>query len=288
MRALVRLALLLLLLLRPANYCRADGEFDMNVSYIGQAEVRRGGRLLGFDEHHLLARFVFTPRVKLGILRLGVEVERYAFDFPARAELPESLQSASVIVGLDTRFSDSVLVRIEAQPGFYSGGSHAFGRNSFNVPFVAGGTYIYSPDLQFVLGVGINPNAEFPVLPGGGIRWKMARQWVLNAVLPKPQLEFEITKGLTLHAGGDIAAGSYRMPENFGRTRANARLNNAALDFTEIRTGIGADWKLSSAVTLSAEAGYVPYRNFDFHRTNVRYHQTEGAPYGGISLHAAF
>jgi hypothetical protein len=48
------------------------------------------------------------------------------------------------------------------------------------------------------------------------------------------------------------------------------------------------EWKLSTAVKLSVEGGYIPYRNFDFHRTDVRYHQDGGAPYGMVALHAAF
>jgi hypothetical protein len=41
-------------------------------------------------------------------------------------------------------------------------------------------------------------------------------------------------------------------------------------------------------MTLSAEAGYQPYRDFDFYRADVRYHQEGGAPYGTVSLHGEF
>jgi hypothetical protein len=41
-------------------------------------------------------------------------------------------------------------------------------------------------------------------------------------------------------------------------------------------------------VTFTGEVGYQPYRNFDFYRAEVRYHQDGGAPYGMISLHGAF
>ena len=39
---------------------------------------------------------------------------------------------------------------------------------------------------------------------------------------------------------------------------------------------------------LTIEGGYVPYRQFDFHRTEVRYHNESGAPYGAVMLHGAF
>jgi hypothetical protein len=32
----------------------------------------------------------------------------------------------------------------------------------------------------------------------------------------------------------------------------------------------------------------VPYRNFDYHRADVRYRHENGAPYGAVSLRANF
>ena len=52
--------------------------------------------------------------------------------------------------------------------------------------------------------------------------------------------------------------------------------------------GVGFDWKLTSFMSLSAEAGYQPYRNFDFYRADIRFHENGSAPYGMISLHGAF
>ena len=43
-----------------------------------------------------------------------------------------------------------------------------------------------------------------------------------------------------------------------------------------------------STITLSAEGGYLAWREFDFHRTDIRYHYESGAPYGTIALHGAF
>jgi hypothetical protein len=67
-----------------------------------------------------------------------------------------------------------------------------------------------------------------------------------------------------------------------------SHLNNAVLTYSEVRTGVGVDWKLSSNATLTAEAGYQPYRNFDFYRADLRFHEDGSAPYGMISLHGAF
>lgn len=262
-------------------------EFDAEESYIGDGDVTRGRRSVrDFDENNALVRFIFTPRTRIGILRLGASYERYDFGISEFAQLPDTLQAANLIVGLDTEFSDSFLIRIEAQPGFYS--AEDLEGDDFNVPFVIGGTYIYSPNLQFVFGVGVDFNGRYPVLPGGGIRWRMSSQWVLNAVLPTPRLEFEATKNLIVYAGADIRSTTYRVDDHFGNDRRPIRLNDAVLSYSEVRAGAGIDWKVTPGMKLTAEVGYLPYRSFDFHRADLRYRSDGGALYGMIALHAAF
>jgi hypothetical protein len=264
-------------------------EFDAEETYVGGGDVERGFRHIDdVDENNALVRFIFTPRIRIGILRLGAGFERYDFNIPRAAEIPDSLQSATLIVGLDTQFSDSILVRFEAQPGFYGTDFDNFGSGDFNVPFILGGTYIWNSSVQIVLGVGVDLEGKYPVLPGGGVRWKLAPQWVLNAVLPKPRLEFEVNKDLTLYAGAELKSSNYRVDDHFGDDRSIPRLNHAIIAYSEVRTGAGLDWKLSSMAKLSVEGGYLPYRVFDYHRTDVRYHSDGGAPYGMIALHMAF
>jgi hypothetical protein len=266
-----------------------SGEYVVEETYVGSSDVRRNSRksVRDFDEHDSILQLVFTPRIKLGVLRFGAEWERFSFGVPDSAPLPDTLQSVNLVIGLDTQLSDSILIRIEAQPGIYNSGLDDLS-DDFNAPFVAGGTYIFSPNLQLVLGVSVDIERKYPVIPAAGIRWKMAPQWVLNAVLPTPRLEFEMNNGLTLYAGGNLKQNNYRVDDHFGDNTGIPRLNHAVLTYSEVRTGAGFDWKISPVVTLTGEVGYQPYREFDFYRAHVRYHQDNGAPYGMISLHGAF
>lgn len=267
---------------------RFSAEFNVEQTYVGESRVSRGRHVVDdFDESDTLVRFVLTPRVGIGVLRLGASYERFSFGFDNGWPLPNTLQAANLVLGLDTQISDSVLLRIEAQPGFYGAGMDDVEGNDFNIPFVIGGTYIYSPDLQFVLGIGVDVNRKYPVLPGGGIRWKIASQWVLNAVLPTPRLEYELNQQLTLYVGATLKEQTFRMGGNFG-AGGRPELNRAVFNYTEVRTGLGFDWKISPDLSLTAEAGYMPYREFDFFRTDIRYHEERGAPYGTVSLHGAF
>jgi hypothetical protein len=263
-------------------------EFDLQGAYIGEGDVQRGARSINnFEEINLLGRLLILPTTAIGVLRLGGEYEIYDFDISENAQLPDRLQSLALIVGLDTKFSDSLLVRVEAKPGFYS--ADDIEGEDFNVPFILGGTYLYSSTLQFVLGVGVDFEGEYPVLPGGGVRWKFAPQWVLNATLPTPRLEYEMNRNFTIYAGGELRSKNFRVDDDFvGDASEPGNLNNAILRYTEIRTGAGLIWKLGEACKLTVEGGYLPWRQFDYYRADIRYKSEGGAPYGAISLHAAF
>ena len=267
-------------------------EFHAEETFAGSGDVRRGQtgnlRIRDFDESDTLIHFILTPRTKIGILRLGVQSERIAFGYLHNSALPDVLHSTALVLGLDTEFSDSFLIRIEAQPGYYGVDFDDFGRDTFNVPFLIGGTYIFSSNFQLVFGVGVDALRKYPVLPGGGIRWKFAPQWTLNAVVPTPRLEYEMSDALMFYGGADIRATSYRVEKNFGSLRGNTALNHASITYEEVRVGAGLEWKLTSAIKLTAEGGFIPYRNFDFHRTQVRYHQDGGVPYAMFALQAAF
>jgi hypothetical protein len=264
-----------------------SGEYVAEETYVGEASVERGHKVVNdYDEHDTVLRFILTPRTSIGVLRLGLAWERFSFGFPDRTPLPNTLQAGALVIGLDTQLSDSILLRFEAQPGFY--GTTDFISNNFSIPFIVGGTYIYNPNLQIVLGVSVDVEREYPVLPGAGIRWKIARQWVINAVLPAPRLEYTPIKNLTLYAVGVFKETNFRVGDTFGNSKGMPKLNDAVLTYSEVRAGVGADWKISSFATLSGEVGYQPFRSFDYYRANVRFHENGSAPYGMLSIHGAF
>jgi hypothetical protein len=266
----------------------SSGEYLAEETYVGEAGVRRSGHAVDqFDENDAILRFVLTPRTSLGVLRLGAEWERFWFGFPRSTPLPDTLQSIGLVIGLDTQLSDSILIRLEAQPGMYNTGVNNLS-DDFNMPFIVGGTYIYNPNLQLVVGVSVDIERKYPVIPAAGFRWKFSRQWVVNAVLPTPRIEFEWNKNLTLYVGANVKETNFRVDDQFGDRQGKPELNHAVLTYSEIRTGAGCDWRISPILTLTAEAGYQPYRSFDFYRTEVRYHQDGDAPYGMVSLHGAF
>ena len=262
-----------------------DAEFSLTSGSRTDLGHDRSGDVSGQSG---LVRDVVSARLGDGLLlRVGFDWERFSFALPNRAPLPNTLQSLTVAVGFDMQLFESWLVRIEAEPGFYSG-SGDFSARDFNVPFVIGGSYIASADLQWIVGVSVDVNRAIPVFPAVGVRWKFADRWVLNAVLPRPRLEYEWSKELTLFGGADLRGSTFRVSRDFGDTHGDARLNRAVVDLTEIRAGVGASWKVSSWLQADLETGVVAYRDFDFHRADTNYESKGAAAYGQVVIGAKF
>ena len=89
-----------------------SAEFDIDQAYVGEGEVERGNRSVDdLEEYYSLARFVLTPRNSVGDLAAWRwNGSDFRLGFPSGERLPNTLQSTkSLIVGLDTKFSDSIL-----------------------------------------------------------------------------------------------------------------------------------------------------------------------------------
>jgi len=234
------------------------------------------------------AHAVASTRLKDGpLIRIGLDWQHFGFGLPKAAPLPNTLQSFAAVIGTDFQFGDAWLFRLEAQPGFYGDGTDLRSED-LNVPVIFGGSYFVSSDLQFVAGIELDFNRKYPVLGGLGVRWRFAPQFVLNAILPTPRLEYNISKSLTLYAGGDFQDVTYRMDRDFGRAHGVRRLDDAIVEYQQIRVGGGASWGVRENVTFEFEVGAVPKHEFDFHRADVRVRSTGVPIYGGFSFKAKF
>jgi opacity protein-like surface antigen len=271
----------------PSSSVTVTHEVDLDYSYAGEGEMEIGRDESGdVSEQSFLIRYVAVLQLEeWPLLRFGAEWRHYSFDLPANAVLPNTLQSVSLVIGADVQISDW-LIRIEAQPGLY--GDNHLSDDDFNVPFVIGGFYLYNTDLQFVIGMSVDLNRDYPVLPAIGVRWKIAERWLLNGILPRPRLEYELNDKLTLYAGAEFRSGSYRVDDSFGSSHDQPRLNSAWVEYTEVRAGGGVSWKVTDEITADAEVGALIYREFDFHRAGPSLENDGSAPYGQIAIRARF
>jgi len=279
-------------------------EFTAETSYSGDAETKQGNANIGNVENinsHL--NYVISPQISDGILlRFGFDTERDSFGLPAQAPLPNTLQSVNAIVGADFALNDKILLRAELHPGIFSDSEDITG-NDFDMPVQIGGTYLWNSDFQIIFGVQIDLKSNYPIIGLPGFRWQFADKWVLSAIPPRPQLQYQLNNALTLYTGAEILGGTYALNSNFGTdhghgpSSGNSDLNGNIVDFTEFRVGAGFTWKFTPNLNLDVSGGYVPYRNFDIHPDqigfddhNTSFHNSigDGAPYAEIGIRGSF
>jgi hypothetical protein len=279
-------------------------EFTMESSYTGSSITKQGNADLGgvsnINSHF---DYVVSPQIKDGLLlRFGVDTERNSFSLFPGAPLPNTLQSVNAIIGADIAIGDKIIMRAELHPGIYSDFVDVTG-NDFDMPVQIGGTYLYSKDFQIILGIQIDLKSNYPVIGLPGFRWQFADKWVLSAIPPKPQLQYEVNNSLTLYTGAEILAGTYHLNDEFGTNHGhgpgttNSQFNDNICDFTEFRVGAGLTWSFTPNLKLDVSGGYMPYREFDIHPDQIGYdvHGTEfhnslgdGAPYAEAGISGSF
>ena len=279
-------------------------EFNVEGSYGGGVQTKQGGLRLG-DASNTNSHFdyVVSPQVKDGVLlRFGIDAERNDFGFDHAMPLPNVLESFNAIIGVDLALTDKILFRAELHPGIYTDGVDITG-DDFDMPVQFGATYLYSKNLQIILGGQIDLKSDVPIIAIPGVRWQFADQWVLSLIPPKPQLQYEFNKALTLYVGAEILDGTYHLNDQFGSTHAattiqgQPSLNDKIVDFNEDRVGVGATWKFMPNLSLDASTGYIVYREFDVHKNEFgfNHHSTtfhenigDGAPYGELGISGSF
>ena len=279
-------------------------EFSVEGSYSGGATTKQGNNPLGdVANTHAHADYVISPQIKEGtLLRFGVEAERDSFSLFPKAPLPNTLQSINAIIGVDIAVNDKILIRAELHPGIYSDFVDVTG-NDFDMPVQIGGTYLYSKDLQLILGFQIDLKSQIPFIGLPGVRWQFADKWVLSAIPPKPQVQYQFSNALTFYAGAEIIGGTYHLNNEFGDSHSNVTgpsnktLNGDIVDFNEDRIGAGFTWKFTPNLSLDLSGGYIAYRQLDVHPDHIGFNISsttfhnnigDGAPYGEMGISGSF
>ena len=266
-------------------------EFDAESSFFGTGSADLGSKNVGgITEIASLAKFVLSAQVRdTVLLRLGAGWLGYFFYPEPKAPIPASLQAESLEVGADIQVSPAILARIEALPGIYSNARYIASR-AFNVPFEIAASYFVSADLILLAGVYVDVNASTPVFPVIGVHWKLSDKWVIEGMPPRPQIQYILSDSVTLFAGTDLREETFVVDSRFGSSRGMPQLNNAILEYNEIRAGAGLTWKVNKNVNLDIEGGCTPYRRFDYAHVadGIKVKSEDWVPYLRVGLSALF
>ena len=256
--------------------------------YAGDSGLSQGSVRLGqVDTRFTRVRHVRSiPVNRRYSWRIGGEWERLGFGVPAAAPVPNTLQSVQLHLGNTWFINGKTFLQFAVNPGIYSDFEDVdFG--DLNAPMSARLIYLQSTNVQWVAAFIGNLKSELPVVGGVGLRWRIAPEWTLDLILPRPQMRHELSDRLMIHLGGEMRGGAFRVAEGFGTRTGLPRLNDDDVTYREFRVGGGFRWKLRKKITAMVDGGWVIDRRFKFENSRLQLNG-EGAPFFQFALNASY
>lgn len=258
---------------------------EFETSYVFGSDLHRSGSF--GDQSAIQNSFSYTRRVLLHdhlYWHLGIAYDRFDFGTTG-APVPDHLQSAAVVLGIDYMHNDDVGAFIQIRPGFYT--EDNFNNASFDVPITVARIWVLQEDHLYLFS-GVNAaflRGRFPVIPLVGLIWEPNDKWRVFALLPEPRVIYKPNGNWEFWAGGELTGGSFRTDRKTGIFPPE--LNGAQVDYAEYRVGGGLIYSPSDRISVDIGGGYAIQREFDFYRADVKY-KTDGAPYLRLQFKSKF
>jgi len=281
--------LLSLVLLPAGGLSAADKQMvSTSVSYSGPARVSAGLARLGqADAFNTSVLYSWQERASADLSwSLGVFWERFGFGVPANAPIPNTVQTLALDIGSSWNITDKWSLRASLRPGLQSD-FEDLSASDLNATALIALAYRQSSNLTWLAAVTVDPRRDIPAIGGIGVRWRLAEDWTLSAVLPKPTLEYQIQPDWTVYGGGELVGGAWRVNETFGTRNGRAALNDQTMTYREIRVGAGLTTRWTSHLSVGVEGGWVVDRRFVYNDARLQLNG-DGAPYFSVSVTGRF
>lgn len=262
--------------------------YSASISYTAEGEVERHGKDLG----DLSVTWTRASYALSGSIddrwrwHAGPWFEFTHFDVSPRALLPDEGYVTALQLGGVWQINPRWTARLDIRPGLYSDFEDISG-SDFNAPFVVAVTYASSSNVLWVLGLGVNWRSDLGTIGGPGVRWQFAEDWTLNLVLPKPTIDYQLTRDVAVYAGGEWRSSYFRVNEHFGTSRSRPVLNDDDFTYRELRALAGARWAFSRQLYVNLEGGYAFNRRAEFRDADVTM-KIDGAPFVQLGVGGAF
>jgi Domain of unknown function (DUF6268) len=274
-----------------------EAEWVMNfrTSYTFESDFSRGSRR-GANGDSFFKAVNVSRRFSLGgaglpalsddgawYLRVGASYARWDFGNSGGLPIPNHLQSASADIALEYMVRGQLGFFLQTEPGIYF--EDDVRGNSFDAPTKLALAYPVADNFVIVGGVSYTGLRSIQFIPLIGFSWTINDRWKVSMIPPEPRVIYTASDKLKIWAGGEIAGGSFRVDER--ETREKKSLNNAVLDYSELRAGAGFTYAIGGwAIELGG--GYAFQRKFDYHRAEEGFETDEGAPYVKFQINGSF
>lgn len=184
----------------------------------------------------------------------GIRSENLFLGTVAGAPIPDQIDTLGLNLGLGYHINDQWTVAASLGPVLYRFDN--FSGNDIGVGGMIRATYILSPTLAFVMGLGFEPDSDLPVLPLAGLCWRINTNLTLNLMFPRTELVYRVAPRLNVSAGlsGEFAV--FRTSEDLGNKIGQSQYNNALGTYHDFHVGGGAEYRICSGLSIRVEGGY--------------------------------
>ena len=226
-------------------------------------------------------------------LSIGGFYNNFLFDlgnpnaFP-RIPLVDNLGTVGASFGFVYKASSTFSILGEVSPDF-SGDLNKLTSKDFQIGGMLAVRYSpYGNDkLFFLLGIRTRSDAQLVVAPVAGVRWQPNDVLTFNLTVPRPEIDWKLSRRITLFADGQFNGGDFRVPDSTGTAIGKPQFNNAVLTYREIRLGGGLRLKILPFAAVQTEAGEALGRDFDYYRIHENL-KVNNAPYMDTKLIFSF
>ena len=168
------------------------------------------------------------------------------------------------IINLDLRWDQRFVygwgMQFELKPGLYSA-LVDFGGSNWAIPLGIAGVRALNEGLSVLLGLSVYPGFDRVVDPKIGLRWTPSADVELDVFYPETRLAFQLTPGLSVHAGARFLSWlEYQMEEDDPRDR---------LQLDENRLILGVDLHNGDYGKWTVDLGYYFDRKIDFEKVEA-------------------
>lgn len=222
---------------------------------------------------------------------LGFEYERVELGVDERfVPLPESVQSLAAKATVRRVLNEQWALLSTLEVGFANADD----------PFDSGGLglkasvlALYRQSETFTWGFGVIYRSlaknDLRVLPAIGFDWRPNPQWNVVVGFPRTAVIRTVTEQLKASFGVSARGGTYYVKDAVGAALSSlAPVRDTLLDYTEIRVGLGLEYRPAPAWEFSAAIGMIVHQNLDYFERDYELEADDASAFVSIGARYSF
>jgi hypothetical protein len=239
---------------------------SVDYSYVAPGDAKfQGIKESGSDAQSLHAAVAGAiPINEHWFVPLGLSSGNFWLDSVSGQPIPDRINTLRLLTGLGYRLNDQWILSAGVGPALYR--LDDVSTSDLGIGGMIGALHQLSPKVTLAFGLGFNPDSDIPVLPAAGVRWAIETNLTLNLMFPRPVLIYRVSPKVSLFAGGDFKVAVFRADSDLGDKIGLPGYNHALGTYHDFHLGVGVEYELLAALSLSVEGGYSVGRQINYTR----------------------